>query len=78
MGLRLEHDPSRPADAEAIPIVLNTLRAEDPPAPQSAGEPTHTFRAAKRRYVPEQETRALGLAGELLANSSFSHANGGC
>jgi hypothetical protein len=66
IDLRLEDEQVEPVQDQPRSISRNTLCAEDPPAPQNGGEPTHTFRAAKRRYISERETRELGLAGELL------------
>src|SRR5215831_7488326 len=48
-------------------IVAGQLVEEPPPKQEAAlGESTRSFRASKQGRRPEHETRALGLAGELL------------
>jgi hypothetical protein len=74
INLRLEDEfahGSNGADADPNPRADDDdpLIEELPPLPTAdiaAGEPTRAFQAARRRRPTEEETRALGHAGELL------------
>ena len=68
MDLRLEGQiPFLPAiGAEPIVPLHDILREDAPPSGGSDGEPTRTFRAVKRRYLSDHESRTLGLQGEHL------------
>ena len=67
--LRLEGEelPTLPAeDKKQTMPSHDILREEAPPTGGLGGELTRTFRATKRRYLSDHESRALGLQGEHL------------
>lgn len=64
--LLTEDQPPREADAPAV--ARSGLIQIEPPAGQaSRGESTRQFKARKVRRASEAQTKAIGLAGELLA-----------
>jgi hypothetical protein len=81
MGLTLEQEEvgtegSRAISDSAIGAAQSQLRLVEEPCPQQRGEQgesTTRFRASKRRRRPEEEDRALGLAGELLVVERERH-----
>lgn len=66
--LSLVHEPGATTSSDpSLPGADGLLVEEDPPATLlPIGEPTQSFQARKTRYQSSDQSRSLGLAGELL------------
>ena len=71
MGLRLEY--VAPSVAAPISPAERWAEQEAPTQREDNGRSTREFRAVHRRRTPEEETSALGRAGELLVLERERH-----